>query len=153
MLGVVRSPDFIARAAHLRRGCLLTLRALCVAGIGLLCDIDAQAQMCSQFLKCPSGYQCRKFIPGAATGNCVKGGPALGSKDKEKEPPPSCETISSRQECEKEEHCNWPAITDACVLKCDQRENDLDCQRPGMCLWVPQTSRCISRLPPAKPKP
>jgi hypothetical protein len=109
--------------------------------------------MCSQYMKCPTGYRCKKIIEGAATGSCAKIGIAEPiPTDKEKEAAAPCETMRARDVCEKAEHCNWPSVTDACVLKCELRETNLDCQRPGFCLWVPQTGRCISREPSLKPQ-
>lgn len=124
----------------------LAARLACLMVLGLAPAMYAHGQMCSEFVKCLPGYRCVKAIPGAVTGMCTKM-TTLPTDEKEKALTP-CHMLTTRDVCEKLDHCNWPQTTEACVVKCELRKGYDECSKPGRCRWIPQTAGCISSEPP-----
>lgn len=120
---------------------MVSLRTLLAAGLGLLACTQAEAQVCSDYMKCPSGYVCSKTLPGSVMGTCTKGklNPAA-----EKEAA-TCEGKKSKDVCLKLDTCTWHDQDDSCTTRCEARTAREMCERLDLCAWVEKIETCVTK--------
>jgi hypothetical protein len=115
------------------------LRRLFIASLLALLPGAAAAQVCSAYLRCPSGYICSKPVPGSFMGTCVKGGAAAAKVAA------ACELRHSRDECVKSDLCAWQDMVDSCTTRCELRNTRDTCTRTSMCDWVDRIETCVTK--------
>ena len=120
---------------------MVSLRALLAAGLGLLACAQAQAQLCSDYMKCPAGYICSRIIPGSAMGSCTRSG--VGQAEKEAKA--ACEVRQSKELCAKSELCTWLDKADECATRCELRKAQEACGRTDICAWVEKIDACVTK--------
>ena len=119
---------------------MLSWRVLCAIGLAALPAVQAEAQVCSDFMKCPTGYICSKMVPGSAMGTCTRSGinPAERAAA-------ACEVRKTQDMCAKSELCAWVDKSDACTTRCELRTSQDVCERTDICGWVARIDACVTK--------